>query len=151
GRIRERPGFRLEDLDERGADDPALPLRVLDAGEVLEEAGRRVDVADVELHRIAEDRDHLPGLAPAAEAVVDEDAGQAVADGAMDERRGHGRVDAAGERTEDPSRARALANAGHPGLSETSHRPRRRRAADPEDEVAQDLAPIDGVRDLGME
>ena len=54
---------------------------------------------DVEV--AAERLDHLLGLVRAHEAVVDEDAGELVADRLVDEQRGNRGVDAAGERAED--------------------------------------------------
>src|SRR5581483_6330338 len=111
----------------------------------------RVDEPDVELHALPEDARHLLGLAGAEEPVVDEDAGQMVADGAMDQRRDDGRVDAAGERTDDALRANPLPDARHPLVDEALHRPVRRGAADAEDEIPEDLLAVDAVRDLGVE
>ena len=87
----------LEDADELLADDLALRLRVVDAGEPGEEALARVDVDQLDPEALAEGLDDLLGLALAQQAVVDEDAGELLADGAVDERRGGRRVDAAGE------------------------------------------------------
>ena len=44
-----------------------------------------------------------------------------------------------------------LADARHPGVDEVLHRPVGLRAADAQHEVAQDLAPVDAVGDLGVE
>ena len=68
--------------DELLADDLALALRVGDAGELLEEALLGLDVHEVDLERVAERVDDLLGLVEAQHAVVDEDAGELVADGA---------------------------------------------------------------------
>ena len=58
---------------------------------------RGVDVHERHLEVLAERLDDLLGLVLAHEAVVDEHARQLVADGAVHEQRGHGRVDAARE------------------------------------------------------
>ena len=91
----------LEDPDELAADDLALLLGVADAGERGEELLGRVD--DLQLH--AGGGDEVPldllGLARAQQAVVDEHAGQLVADRALHERRGDRRVDAAGQPADD--------------------------------------------------
>src|SRR4051812_12388871 len=95
--LQDLTGSLLEDPDELTADDLALLLRVGDAGESVHEAVGRVH--DLELHpgdgdEIALD---LFGLARPQQAVVDEDAGQLIADGALHERGGHRRVDPAGQ------------------------------------------------------
>ena len=141
----------LEHLDEGDADDPPLALRVLDPGQVLQEAGARVDAADVERHALTEARHDVVGLAGAEQAVVDEDAGEPIADRLMDERGHDRRVDAAGQPAQDPPVAHPLADAGNPGVDEVLHRPFGLGAADAQDEVAQDLATVDAVGDLGME
>ena len=90
-------GLLLEDADELLADDLALALRVVDAGEPVEEALVGVDVDQLDAELLAERLDHLLGLVLAHQPVVDEDAGELVADRAVDERRGGRRVDPAGE------------------------------------------------------
>src|SRR5438094_1881131 len=114
------PRLLLEHLDEGPPDDPPLLLRLLDAAQVLEEARRRVDVAHVELHAVPADAEHLLDLAGAQEPVVDEDAGQAVADRPVHERRGHRRVDAAREGADDtlaPTRCRTRGSQASTKLS----------------------------------
>ncbi len=79
----------------------ALLLGILDAGQAGQEAVAGIDHdevhAQVGLERVAQEL----RLALAHEPVVDVDAGQAVAHGPVDERRGDGRVDAARERADD--------------------------------------------------
>jgi hypothetical protein len=87
----------LEDADELAADDLALRLRVGDAGQRVEEPLLRVDDHEVDPgggHEVALD---LLGLALPEQPVVDEDAGQLLADRPLHERRGDGRVDPAGQ------------------------------------------------------
>ena len=95
--------------------------------------------------------DDAVALATTEQAVVDEDAGQLIADGAVHERGGDGRVDATAERADD------LAVADLPTQGVDGHLDERRSApgsgatADVDEEVAQDVATQRGVRDLGVE
>ena len=57
--------------------------------------------AEVHAHVALEGVDDLLGLAEAHESVVDVDAGELVADGAVDEGGGDGGIDAAGESADD--------------------------------------------------
>ena len=98
-----------------------------------------------------------PGLDPIALARaqqprIDEDATQPIADRAMDQRRGHRGIYAAGESHQDPIvRADARANLGGLGLDHVRHRPVAGLAANPEHEVAQDLRAARRVDHLRME
>jgi hypothetical protein len=58
-------------------------------------------VAQRHLEVVVERLHHLGGLVLAQQAVVDEDAGELLADGTVHEERRDRRVDAAGERTDD--------------------------------------------------
>ena len=85
----------------------------------------------------------------AHQPVVDVDAGQPVADRAMDERRRDGRVDAARQRADDQAVRAGLARVGVDALAdlgdrrvdEVGRRPGRRWARDADDEVAQHVRP----------
>ena len=92
----------LEDADELLADALPLLLGVLDALEAGEEALDGVDMDERNLEVALEGLDHLRGLVLAEQAVVDEDAGELVADRLVDEQRRDGRVDAARERAQHP-------------------------------------------------
>ncbi len=81
-------------------------------------------------------------------AVVDEDAGQLVADRAVNDERRHRRVDAAAQRADDMSVAHLGANPGRRLLHERGHRPVAGAAADAVREVAQDLEAMVGVDDF---
>ena len=74
-------------------------------------------------------------LLAAEEAVVDEDAGELVADGAVDERGGDGGVDAAREGADDAAVAHLLSNARHALLDEVARRPEPAAAANVVEEV----------------
>ena len=141
----------LEDADELLADDRALLLGIGDAVEPREEALLRAHVHERDAEVAGEGLDHLLGLVLAQEAVVDEDAGELVADGLVHEEGGHRRVDAARERAEDafvPDRGpdeRDLL------LDHRGRRPRRRHVRDLVQEVLEDLLAMRRVHDLGVE
>ena len=101
--LHEPAGVLLEDADELVADRLALGLRLGDAGEAGEEAGAGVDVDQLDAHRAAERLGHLLALALAHQPGVDVHARQLVADGPVHERRGHRRVDAAGQPADRPA------------------------------------------------
>src|SRR5213596_3342873 len=87
----------LEDTDELLTDDRALRLGIDDIFEPREESLGRVDVDEAKAR--AERRDHLLGLALAQQSVIDEHAGEPIADRLRDERRRDRRIDAAGQRS----------------------------------------------------
>ena len=92
----------------------------------------------------------LLGLVQPHHAVVDEDARQPIADGAMDQQRRDRRIDAAAQPADDRALPHLRANPFGRFLDERRHRPVAGAAADVEREVAQDVEPAVGVRDLGM-
>src|SRR5581483_1328159 len=77
----------LEDADELTADDLALLLRLLDAGEQLEEPLLRLNVDEGDVEVAPEGLDDLLGLVLPEQPVVDEDARELVADGLVHEQR----------------------------------------------------------------
>ena len=95
-------GGLLEHPDELAPDRLALLLGIGDAGEGGEEALLGLDHVQRHaggVHEVALD---LLGLAGAEQAVVDEHAREAVADGPLHEGGGHRRVDPAGEPAQHP-------------------------------------------------
>ena len=88
----------------------------------------RVDVDERDVEVAAERLDHLRRLVLAQQAVVDEDAGELVADRLVDEQRGDRRVDAAGERAEHALAADLRADPLDLLLDHGRRRPGRRRA-----------------------
>ncbi len=91
--------------------------------------------------------------------MVDVDADQPVADGAMDERGGYGGIHSTGERAKDPPvracGAAVLVDAAPDLLDvrgdEVGRSPVLAGTCDVDDEVAQDLAAALGVDDFGVE
>ena len=96
--VAELPRLLLEDADELAADDLALLLRVLDAGEQLEETVLCLHVDERHVEVLAERLHHLFSLVLAQQAVVDEHARELVADRLVHEQRRDCRVDSPGQR-----------------------------------------------------
>ena len=128
----------LEHLDEEPADDLALALRVLFAFERREEALRGVDAdhADAEVRR--EGLHDLVALAEPQQAVVDEHAGELVADRAVQERRDDGGIDAAGQAEQHAVAADLLAHARDGVVDDVAGIPERVAAADVAHEPLED-------------
>ena len=95
--------------------------------------------------------DDALGFFAAEEAVVDEDAGELVADRAVDEGGGDGGVDAAGERADDAPVADLLADAEDGVGDEVAGGPVAAAAADAEEEVLEELLAVGRVHDFGVE
>ena len=141
----------LEDLDELMADDLALALGVGDALELTEEGLRSVDDAEVDLELAAEHLLDLGAFVETEQAVVDEDAGQLLANGALDEGRGHGGIDAAGEAEDNLGLAHLLADFANRRLDVVVHLPGRLGGTDAEQEVAEDIDTALGVGHFRVE
>ena len=141
----------LEHVDEEPADDLALAFRVLFALERREEALRRVDAdhADAEVRR--EGFHDLVALPEPQQAVVDEHAGELVADRAVQERGDDRGVDAAGQAEQHAVAADLLAHARDGVVDDVAGVPERVAAADAAHEPLEDGAPGARVGDLGME
>jgi hypothetical protein len=91
----------LENLDELAADDLALLLGIGNALQVAHELRAGVDVHDLDAEAAGKGVHHLLGFVEAQQAVVDENAGELVADRAVDQRRRHRRIDAARKAEDD--------------------------------------------------
>ena len=83
--------------------------------------------------------------------MVDEDAGELVADGFVNEDGGDGGIDASGEAADDAAAADLGADALDLGVAEAGHGPVAGAARDVVGEVAQELGTVRGVHDLGVE
>ena len=108
-----------------------------------------VNQGHVEL--VAEDSlDHL-GLTLAEHAVVHEDAGELVADGAVHKCGDHGRVDTTGEGENDLPVPHLLANLPDLLVDDVLHGPGLLEATDLEEEVLEHLVTVGGMAHLGVE
>ncbi len=148
---RELPRLLLEHADELLADALALLFRVCGPDKPREETCTCVDVDEGDVKMAVEGLDDLESLILAKKAVVDEDAGQLVADRLVDKQSRHRRVDAAGKGAEDPSSTDLGPDSLDLDLDHGGRRPGRRGVCGPVEEVLQDLHAVHGVRDLGME
>ena len=141
----------VEHLDELAADDLALAFGLVDAGELREEAVGGVDVDERHLEGAAEELADAFRLVLAEQAIVHEDAGELVADRLVDERGGHGGIDAAGEAEDHVRGADGRADLRHGAFDEVGHGPVGGAAADAEAEIFDDERAHRGVDDLGVE
>ena len=122
------PGGVLEGADELPADDLALLLRVGHPGQRGQERlglGRHLELDAGGGHEVLLD---LLGLALAQQPVVDEHAGEPVADGPLDERRGDRGVHAAGQPADGAAVADLLADRCDLLLDDVQHGPGRAAA-----------------------
>ena len=111
-------GFRGEDADEFVADAAPLLLRVGDPFQLHQEVHGGVHVNQVQVVMLPEEVKDFLGLPFAQQAVVHEDAGQAVADGPVHQHRGDGGVHPAGQGADDLAVAHLLPDALGGGLDE---------------------------------
>ncbi|MCY1359310.1 hypothetical protein D9M69_458740 [compost metagenome] len=144
-------GLGLEYLHELAADDLALLLGVGHTGQVAEELLGSVDVHDLGVQAAGEHLHHHLAFVQAQQAMIDEDAGELVADGAVDQRRGHRRIDAARQAQDHLFVADLFADLGDGFLDVVAHDPVSLAAGDLEHEALEHLAALDGMRDLGVE
>jgi hypothetical protein len=144
------PGRPLEGPDELPADDLPLLLGVGHPGQRGQERpclGGHGEPDAGGGHEILLD---LLGLALAQQAVIDEHAGEPVADGALDERGGDRGVHAAGQPADRAAGADLLADELDLLLDDVQHRPRRAAAGQLE-EPRKDRGAVLGVHDLRVE
>ena len=99
----------------------------------------------------AKQTDHFVRFALAHEPVVDEHAGELVADRLVDEHGRHRRIDAAGQAADHARLADLRANAGDLLVAEGGHRPVAFEAGDLEQEIGEKLRAIGRVNHLRME
>ena len=85
-------GLAVEHVDEQASDGLALGLRIGDALEAGQEDVARLHVDERDVVMVAEQPQHLAGLALAQQAVVDEHAGELIADGLVDQHCRHGGI-----------------------------------------------------------
>ena len=140
----------LKDADELLADDLALVLRLLNAVESLEETLLGVDADEVYVP-LGECFLNLVALVLAHKAVIDEHAGELVADGLGQQCRCDRGVNAAGEGEQHLAAADLFTDGVDGALFIVGHRPVAERAADVIEEVMEHFAPVFGVVDLRME
>ena len=123
----------------------------VDAVERVEEQRLGVDVHERDVVAVAEQRDDLLGLAEPQQAVVDEHAGELLADRLVDQHRGDRGIDAAGQAADHPALADLRADLLDRLVLEGAHGPVARAAGDLAHEIAQQRRAVRRVHDLEME
>ena len=93
---------------------------------------------------------HLGALACPQQAVVDEDAGQPVADGALHQRRGHRGVHAAGQPADRPAVTDLVAHLLDQRVGDVGGRPRRADTGELVQEPAEHLLAVRRMQHLGV-
>lgn len=88
-------GGLFEDLDEPMPDAFSLDLRLIDPGEIIKEGFGGIDDAEVDFEMVTEGVFDEIAFFVAEESVIDEDAGELVADGFVEECSDDGGIDAA--------------------------------------------------------
>ena len=120
-------------------------------GEAAKEQILRFDVDERDIVMVAEQADDLLGLVGAHQAMIDEHAGQLVADRFVDQHRRDRAVDPARKAANHPAVADLLANLGDLGGPELGHRPAAGETADVADEIGEQPAAVGRVDDLRVE
>ncbi len=116
-------GFRRKDADKFVADAAALLLRVGDPFQFIQEVHGGVHVNQVQVMVLPKQVKDFLGFAFAQQAVVHEDAGQAVADGPVHQYRGDRGIHPAGQGADHLAVAHLLPDVLGGGLDEGGHGP----------------------------
>ena len=145
--------FFFKDADELFADDLALLLRLRYAGEFIVEALASVDADEIELELAvrAEDLADFFHLVLAQQAVVDEYAGELLADGFRKHGCRNGGIDTAGKGAQHFAVANLLTQRLDACLDEGAHFPVALAAADVVDKVVQHRLAFRRVEHFRME
>ena len=141
----------LEHFDEEPADRLALPFRIDLALQRADEHVGSVHMDQRQIVVLAEHCDDFCRLVLPHQAVVDEDAGELVADRLVDQDSGHRRVDAARKRTDHLAVADLLADRFNRMVAIGPHRPVALDAGDVVDEICQQFRAVGRVHHLGVE
>ena len=141
----------LEDADELLPDRASLALGVRDARELREEAVLGFHVHERHAEMTTEGLLDLLRLPLSVQPVIDEHAGELIADGAVHEERGDRGVDAPGERAQDLGVADLRADPSDRVLDDVDRGPVGQQAASLVQEPLQDVLTSRRVRHLGME
>ena len=128
-----------------------LPLGIVDTFERLEENRRLVDVHQRDIVTVAEQRRDLLAFGKAQQPVVDENAGELLADRLVNENRGNRGVDAARQSADHLALADLRADFRDRLVLEGAHGPVAGKPGDLAHEIAQQRRALRGVHDLEME
>src|SRR5208282_3300931 len=143
--------LHLEYVDEQLTDRLTFFFRVLDAGERLEEQLLGDNMHERNIVSAAEQGDHAFAFAEPQQAVVDEHAGELVADRFVDQHGGDGGIDAAGKTANHPALADLPADFLDRLVLERAHRPIAGTASDIAHEIADERRTVRRVHDFEVE
>lgn len=148
----ERGRFLLEDFNEIPADDVPLFLRLRDALEIRKEAFGSVRTNETHREEMAEDMADLIAFSFAQETVVHKNAGEALADGFIDQGGNYRRVHTAGQGQQYGSVfADGFTDLLNGGLGVGTHGPVAGAAAEAEEEVTDQHGSFLGMGHFRME
>ena len=143
--------FCIKYFDEFGADDFAFALGVGNAGEFVKKLVFGVNVNHAHAQVAGKHVHHHLTFVLAQQAVIDEDTGELVADGAVNQRGGHGGIDAARQTQNHFVAADLLADFGHGFVDVVGHRPAWFGIANVQHKAVEQGAALLGVGYFGVE
>ncbi len=149
--FRELRGFFVEHFHEQPTDDLALLFRVGFAAQRVEEARFGIDTDDLHTQVVGEDLHDLVAFVEAHEAVIDEHAGQLVANGLVQQRGDHRGIDAAGQAEQHLALAHLRTHARDGVVDDVADAPQRLASANLAHEALEQLLALQRVRDFGVE
>jgi len=129
----------------------SLLFGIGDALQGGQELLRSIDVHDLEVHVLREGVQHLLRLVQAQQAVVDEHAGELLADRLVAQRSRHRGIDAARKAEDDFLLADLVLDLSYGFIDVVRHVPIGAAPGDLVHEALQDLGPLPRVRHLGVE
>ena len=145
----------LKGIHEGRADGLALGFRIGEAGQRGEKGVTGIHRDQIEVQGVGgaagEGRLHLLALAEAQQAVIDENAGEAITDGPFDERRRDAGIDSAGEPEHHPIHTHLAADQRHALIDDAGRCPSAVAAADVAGKAAHQLGAATGLGDFGVE
>jgi hypothetical protein len=144
-------GLVCEHGNKFGTDEFAFAFGIADAFELREETLGSVDADDAKAEAVAEHFERVFEFIFAEQAGVDEDIGEAVADGAMHEHSGDGGIDAPAERADYAAVPYFGSNRFGGFLDEGRATPFLFGLADAKEKIAENFRAAIGVADFGME
>src|SRR5450631_3093024 len=143
-------GLRVEHVDEQTADGFSLLFGIADACEFAEEKFGYINMHQRDVVVVPEQIDHGLGLVEPQQPVIDEHAGELVADRLVDQDRGDGGIDAAGQSADHLALADLGANLFDRLLAEGAHGPVAGEACDLAEEIADQFRAVGRVHHFGV-
>ena len=143
-------GLSIKHFDKVATDNLTLLLRIGDSGQIGEELLAGIDTNDIQT-QTAVVVHHLGELVLTQHAMIDEDTGEAVANGAVQQYGSDRAVDTSGEAQDDTIVAQLCLQFGNGAIDKRGGTPLLLAAADVNDEILKELLALKGVEHLGVE